>query len=159
MPITVLDVETTLNSRCGALMVLVGKDPTPTSGSASAPYLDALFEGLASLNLTPVSFSAVVDADLALIANKDIPQFKDVSELRLLASIVGAFTQVDETISLGSQKNSQNRQGITDKYNTLAAFVKEKYGYGLGNLGAGSIDLGFDSERRWGWGGYLGSDF
>lgn len=148
MPITVLDATTDLAVRCGAMMTLVGQDPTAATGSVTGPYAVALREGLASLHLAPASFAAVTDADLAPVPDARVPQLLDVAELRLLGTISGSYTQVDETISLGSIKSSQNHDRMTARLTWLAKYVRDAYGYGMGSLTCGSIKLGPDDRRH-----------
>lgn len=142
MPITVFEAETILAEREGALLTLVGKDPTVTDGTPSVVYRDALREGLNSLNLLPASFSAITDADLSQVPDDKVAQLIDVADLRLMGGINANFTDVDEKISYGEIKVSQNRAAISARTLDFARYCRETYGYGLGKLGTGSLNLG-----------------
>lgn len=141
MPITRAQADAKLISRCGPLLTLVGKDGTTVDGS-NPDTVDALQVGMASLGLAPASFATVTDDDLAPIADAKVPQLIDVAELQLIQAVGSSFTDVDEKISLGEKKVSQNRAAIDVRFSSLAAFCRLRYGYGLAPLGVGSINTG-----------------
>ena len=141
MPITRVQADTELIERAGALLTLVGKDGTTVDGTNQA-LVGALRSGLDSLGIIPASFGTITDDDLSLVADSAVAQLLDVAELRLVGGINASFTDVDEKISMGEKKVSQNRAAIQARYTSLAQFCRERYGYGLGRLRAGGINLG-----------------
>lgn len=141
MPITRVQADTELIERAGSLLILVGKDGTTVDGS-NGSLVGPLRAGLDSLGIIPASFGTITDDDLALVADRDVAQLLDVAELRLVGGVNSSFTEVDETISFASKKVSQNRTAIAARAMTLAQFCRDRYGYGLGRLRAGRINLG-----------------
>lgn len=143
--------EAALISRDGPLLVLVGKDGTTVDGE-NGSLTEPLRMGLESLGYYPATFGDVTDDDLAQVSPAQVSQLLDVASLGLVNSVYGAFTEVDETISLGSVKVSQNRAAIASRLSDLAAFCMNRYGYGLSAPRAGSIRVGADGARCRSWG-------
>lgn len=135
--------EAALLSRAGPMMAEVGKDGTTADGNNQA-LSEPLREGISSLGIYPATFGDVTDEDLAKVAPRDISQVLDIAELTLVGTLHGSFTAVDETISLGSVKVSQNRDAITLSLGNLAQKCMNRYGYGLTAPRAGSIRVGAD---------------
>jgi hypothetical protein len=138
--------EAALLSRAGPMMAEVGKDGTTADGTNQS-LSEPLREGLASLGVYPATFGDVTDADLAKVPPASVSQLLDIAELKLVSTVHGSFTAVDETISLGSIKVSQNRDAITGRLAALAGFCLSRYGYGLTAPRAGSIRVGADGGR------------
>jgi hypothetical protein len=121
--------------------------PSAVDASSSAAYLaDPIAYGLRQTGYSVADPFAPVDADLAAVALTDIDQVADVSELRLLESLVGNWLKPDAQMGQDKQMWGsllvELRQLLQDK----AAACKSQYGQGLMGLTPCSLDLGFAAQ-------------
>jgi hypothetical protein len=141
MSLTKADLDAELVDRAGGLLAFVGRSVDVTG--ANPATVGPLREGLASLGLGTASFGAIADADLAAVAPANVQQLIDVAEYRLLQNVLGWLTKVDQSIGMGSQSLGQVRRDLLQTLRSLSDTLRAQYGYGLGTLAGGSVDLGF----------------
>jgi hypothetical protein len=143
-PILVADVQAALAVRCGAMLTAAGLD-----GSATSPlYLEGIATSVRELGLPLLSAFTVVDADLAAVTQAQASQLLDVAEWSALGFALNAAQFVD--MRIGDESVSGQQLALTWQATIArkADYIKERYGIGLGSLGALSVDLGFD-EPCW----------
>lgn len=141
--LTSANLDFLLVRRSKAKMAYAKLDVTTQDGT-NQDLLDAKLEGLRSLGLAPASPVAVVDADLAGVADCDVPQLLDVATLRLNETILGNRASPDQ------MADTDNQQWHGKFYDSLEATTERlrrqcerQYGYGLAPLTPGVFDLGF----------------
>ena len=142
MPITKSALDTILIARVGAMMGVVGFDNTTTNGS-NVNTIEPARIGLASLSIASASYTAVVDSDLAKVADTDTPQLIDVAEWALRTACLDAFLDTDTQVDRDAQKADQLAKRWETRIAILFAQLKSNYGYGASTLIAGTINLGF----------------
>jgi hypothetical protein len=157
--------ESVLVGRCGKVLTIAGLDGTTVDGT-NADLAGPMLYALGFLGIIPAAYPSVVDADLVSISpgSADAPgslaAFIDISELQARGNAIDAMTDVDEQVDRDAQKLSQLVARWQAKANQLAAFCKAQYGLGADSLQSGSIDLGFQQRRPFGWGcGPLGGEW
>lgn len=140
---TKAQADAELVDRCGGILGAAGRS-VATDGT-NPQTVGPLRESLLVLGYQTASFGAVTDADLAQVPTAVTAQLLDVAELRLLRNALQWYTKVDQRISLGEQKKGQLRTDLMLSIKELEARCKALYGYGLGSVVGGAVDLGFAS--------------
>ncbi len=147
MPLTRAQAETLLVARCGKLLAAVGLDGTTVDGT-NAALTDPLAEALRSLEIAPASPAAVTTQDLAGVDDASVPQLLDVAELRALETVLGNWTDPDQT---AGQDNRQDlgrlRDSLEKSLARKSARAESLYGYGKDTtVEAGLLTFGFQSR-------------
>lgn len=144
MSLTRANFEAEMIGRCGAVMTQAGKDGTTVDGS-NASLNGPARNALVSLGLPPAGFT-VADADFSAVESTDELRLFDTAEFYLLRSVEGNLTGVDQAFGQDSYKYSQLRASVSARIESLNQYLRKTYGFGLGRLSAGSMDLGFQAE-------------
>lgn len=135
MALLVASIVKNLTSRCGGM--------TATASLDSNSYNEAVSTSARELGITLADPLNAVDSDLTAVTQDQATQFLDVAELRLLESALANYTKVDQKISLGSISFGQLRSDLEALVARKAAYVRMRYGIGLGTLGGAIVDLQF----------------
>jgi len=156
MALTIVQVETVLIRRVGALFTAVGLDGTTIDGN-NPDLVDPVGASIRNLGGSVTTITNVVDADLAGIVETDYDELLDVAELRALQSAHSAATTLINT-AIGPRKEE-----LSSIANSLAKLIEQKqkqteelYGYGLRPLESGLLELDFaehdqDNVDELGW--------
>lgn len=144
MPITRATIEASIIKEYGKVMLDVGLDGTTDDGT-NADLNDPISMGLDSLGLSLADLSIVADVDFAPISTLAATnQLKAIAKLETLEMILSSWNQPNQS---SDTDNSQNLGDLMSIYEERAVGLRAKYqllyGYGLGSLSAGVIDLGF----------------
>lgn len=140
---TKAQADAELVDRCGGILSAAGR--SVAVDGTNPQTVGPLRESLAVLGYQTASFGAVTDADLAQSPNAGVPQLLDVAELRLLRNALGWYTKVDQQVGQDAKRLSQLRTDLLASIKDVEARCKALYGYGLGSVVGGAVDLGFDS--------------
>lgn len=137
---------------CGKILARAGLDGTTVDGT-NDDLTDALREGLASLGFGVATLGAVTDADLMPIAPTNFSQFRDIAILSALESALGNLAQPDQMADTDNQQMlGKLRDSIEATVARKQKLAQQQYGYGLGSLTAGVVDLGFAETIDFGTG-------
>lgn len=127
----------------GRKLAYAGLDATTVDGTNLDLLLGKL-EGLRSLGFAPASPVAITNADLLAIADSSMPQLLDIARLVTLQNVLDNLADPDQT---SDTDNTQAHGKFYDSLEKTVARLQKRaeraYGYGLGGIWAGVIDLGF----------------
>lgn len=146
MSLTRANVEQVLTKRAGGLMERLGLDGSTSSGQ-NADLNDCLGWSLRQMSLTVDDSALVDDEDVARVAADDYNEFFDLAEYRLL--------QTMNIHAAGLIVPSKDMQGHAFLVSAIERVLKAKlvqvqqdYGYGIGRLSGGVVDLVFMEQHE-----------
>lgn len=139
MAVLVASLKSVLSNRCGGMVTDAGLD----GSAASMFWLDPIATSARELGITLADPTTVTDADLAGVTQGQVTQFLDVAELRSLESALHNNVDVTEKIALGEHDWSDVRKSLETAVARKAAYVKARWGIGLGTITGGTISLDF----------------
>lgn len=142
MAITMVNVETILVARVGALMTEANLDGATVDGD-NADLNDPIGVALREMGESVADISDVVDADLGGVAEADYNELLDRAELRTLESIEGNLTLVDITAGPRSEKLSQLASSVQVRKQQLMDRIEAQYGIGGDSFVAGYLTMDF----------------
>jgi hypothetical protein len=132
-----------LKTRVGVLLTNVG---ISVSGSSPlAAFADPIAVGLDAVGVACADPTNPTDADLAALPSSALYKFLDIAELRALESAAGTLSGSTSAVSQEWVDYKVTRRAATVDA-ALAAKredVRRKWGYGLGRLTTGTVDLKF----------------
>jgi hypothetical protein len=141
MPLTRAEVETVLVGRARDLLDLLGM--ATVHDGANADLADPIAFATRQAGYAVVVPTAPTDADLALVAERDVDFVLDVAEYRLLETILTRVRRkVTQRVGFQSQINwSELATGLEMSLERMAADLRRRYGLGRSSLSAGTIKL------------------
>ena len=122
-------------------MLKVGLDGSTQNGS-NFDLNDPIRRAVRYLGLSVDDAITVTDTDLSPIVGMDIEKLLDLSELRLLESIWGSWTEVSESVSLRKVEAQQLADRIQMRINDLVERLRKPYGLNTGAAAVGTIKHG-----------------
>lgn len=134
MAITMVNVETILVARVGALMTEADLDGSTVDGD-NADLNDPIGVALREMGESIADISDVVDADLSGVVEADYNELLDRAELRTLETIESNYTLVDITSGPRSEKLSQLIASVQVRKMQLLDRIREQYGVGAMEAG------------------------
>lgn len=136
------NVETILIRRVGGLLTSAGLDGTTINGS-NPDLNDPIGYALRQLDITVADVTSVSDAEVDTTAAADYDKLFDLAEFRALASILGNIASVDMKLGPRTESFGQLGRRVKDLVATKRNFLQEEYGFTLGQLDTGTVDLNF----------------
>ncbi len=89
----------------------------------------------------PTSLIDPVDADLVQVLDTDISQFLDLSEWRLVVTIIGNLDDTDEKLGPSGQWLSQFAKQMQQHLKDLETRLMANYGWGASTLDVGTLRI------------------
>lgn len=145
MTITRANTEVILIARVGAIMTEAGLDGSTIDGT-NADLNDPIGWAIRRLGYSVVSIVLVADVDVASVGEAEYDEFFDYAEYRTLQNIRGNLALVDIRQGPQDLKYSQLAAQIGKMLDTMTADMKREYGFGLGELGTGTIIQEFQEQ-------------
>jgi hypothetical protein len=142
MAVTRANVEGVLVDRQGSLMTFTGKDGATVDGT-NGDLNDSIGYGIRKAGYTVDDISAVDDVDVARVSDDDLDKMLDLSEFRLIESILGNLDEVDLKLGQRSESFSQLATRIEKTLDRKKKSIMDEYGIGLQELEAGRLTLDF----------------
>jgi hypothetical protein len=134
-----------LKSRVGTLLTNVGV--SVAGSSPLAAFADPIAVGLDAVGLSCADPTNPTDDDLAALPGSSLYKFLDIAELRALETAYNTPAGTATATSVEWTDYKVTRKAAVDALATVLAAkradVKARWGYGLGRLSAGTIDLKF----------------
>jgi hypothetical protein len=142
-PLTSANFDFLLLRMAGKKLAYAGLDAITADGT-NQDLLASKLESLRFLGVIPASPVAVVDADLARIADADVPQLLTIADLIVNETILGNRAAPDQTADTDNIQLHGKFYDSLDKTTARKRLqCQRQYGYGLASLVPGVVDLGF----------------
>lgn len=110
--------------------------------SGDLEYLeDPIGWGLRMIEISTADLSLVTNAEVASMSDDDVDEFLDYAEYRLIGNLVKNAPEVDVKIGHRSEEFSQLANRLIQMFDRKRTEIRQIYGFGLGGLTAGRIDL------------------
>lgn len=156
MALTRANVEAVLIGRCAAALAAVSLDSTTVNGS-NAALADPIRTAIRSLGYSVADPITPADSDLAEIPNTRVEQLLDLAERRVLETVLGRWTAVDQKFGQDSQSLSQYAIQLEKRVAALTAKIDAPSRVSSGGsvvrtIKAGKTPpgtLGYGDTRRW----------
>lgn len=125
-------------------MSAVAMDVTTVDGN-NLDLNDPIGFGIRRAGGSVSSIALVVDADVLTVGASDVDQLLDLSELRLLFNIKGAWAKTDISAGLLTEKLGDFAKQIDEDIKMLKEHMLDSYGIGGSTISSGSIRLDFQT--------------
>ena len=110
--------------------------------SGDLEYLeDPIGWGLRMIEISTADLSLVTNEEVASMSDDDVDEFLDYAEYRLIGNLVKNAPEVDVKIGHRSEEFSQLANRLIQMFDRKRTEIRQIYGFGLGGLTAGRIDL------------------
>lgn len=143
MTTTRADIELELVSRVGGWLTFVGMDGATVNGT-NASLNGPIRYGIVTSNGTVINPSLVTDADVATVADAQLDQLYDLTELRSLENALSHFSGVDKKAGPVELKSSQFADRLEKRIADVRSAIAIAYGIGgTARLSGGTLTLDF----------------
>lgn len=145
MALTVVEFETVLTRRIGALLTTVGLDGSTIDGN-NPDLVDPMAYSIRQIGGSVTTITDVIDADLTEFSESQYDELFDVAELRALRSAYSAATGlVDTKIGPRDEKRSTVAANLDKLITAKEKEVEKAYGVNSWTLSAEIVEFDFDS--------------
>jgi len=141
MALTRINVEKIMVRRASAIMTAAGLAVTIVGTNADLD--DPMSVGIISVGGTVTDRTTVADVDVATVTEADYDEFLDVTEYRLLQTIIDNLANVDIEVGPRNEKLSQLATRLEKTLERKKKDLQSQYGFSTSTIEAGVITLDF----------------
>jgi len=110
--------------------------------SGDLDYLeDPIGWGLRMIEISTADLTEITNTEVASMSDDDVDEFLDYAEYRLIGNLIKNAPDVDVKIGHRSEEFSQLANRLFQMFDRKRTEIRQIYGFGLGELTSGVIDL------------------
>lgn len=110
--------------------------------SGDLDYLeDPIGWGLRMIEISTADLTEITNAEVASMSDDDVDEFLDYAEYRLIGNLIKNAPDVDVKIGHRTEEFSQLANRLIQMFDRKRTEIRLLYGFGLGDLTSGMIDL------------------